>query len=99
MKAAIIAGCVVLSVQCAAPGAHADPVMLFLKPYKADGPTTATILDIREKCPDETMPMFDRASPDNPVWIRLGNKEYEILRVMCLGRPEVPLPRPRPEFR
>src|SRR4029450_8881308 len=38
MKAAIIAGCVVLSVQCAAPGAYAQPYHgIDLDPAKAEG--------------------------------------------------------------
>jgi len=79
--------------------AHADGVMLFLKPYKADGPTTTTILGIRERCPEDTQRMFDKATPDNPVWIKLEGKEYEILEVRCIGKEaaQVPLPRPRPK--
>ena len=60
MKAAIIAGCVVLSVQCAASGAHADPSVPYSKPVK----TQKFIQGVPAKPPYVVRECITKYSPD-----------------------------------
>jgi len=67
MKAALIAGCVVLSVSFVASGAHAEPLFQYLPPAEYDKPYTgeliikqvATEQDVRDACPGAAA-AFDR---------------------------------------
>jgi len=46
----------------------------------------ATIMDVQEKCPEETQAMFNKAEKDGTrVIIRLNNVVYEIIEVLCIG--------------
>jgi hypothetical protein len=69
--------------------AHADSVLLKLK--TDSGQIFVTPMDIQERCPEETMAMFDEANKkDIPVIIRIDNKRYEILEVVCIGQQKKP---------
>jgi hypothetical protein len=84
-RCALLAGIAVLFL--ATGTAHAETVMLKLQ--KESGEIFMTIMDIREKCPDETQAMFDEANKKNqPVIIHIENNRYEVLEVFCIGKPK-----------
>ena len=65
--------------------AHATGVMLKLK--RENGEIFMTLMDIQERCPEDTQTMFDEANKKNqPVIIRVENKRYEVLEVFCIGK-------------
>ena len=85
---AFITGIAALSV-LSASAVHADSVLLKLK--TDSGQIFVTPMDIQERCPEETMAMFDEANKkDIPVIIRIDNKRYEILEVFCIGQQKKP---------
>jgi hypothetical protein len=44
-------------------------------------------MEIRERCPEETMAMFDEANKkDVPMTIRIDDERYEILEIFCIGQ-------------
>jgi len=87
MKRFLLTG--IAALLLATGAAHADSVLLKLK--TDSGQIFVTPMDIQERCPEETMAMFDEANKkDIPVIIRIDNKRYEILEVFCIGQQKKP---------
>jgi len=83
MKKLLLSG--IAALLLATGTAHAAEVMLKLQ--KEDGEIFMTIMDIQESCPEGTKALFDEANKKNqPVIIRIENKRYEVLEVLCIGK-------------
>ena len=74
--------------------ARAGDVLMWLE--AADGRITTTVMDLLEKCPEETTALFEKAKEKNlPVTIRLDGEQYEVLQIFCIGSKKESIDEPK----